>query len=209
MLIMKASFILFITTVLSSMKRIVSSNVLPASPVPASHWNPIISGVFPVHRCRIGLENSSLFYASLKSVHLRVISVRCVPAGSYTGPRTARNGVPLVSTGIVYSQALWPQCLIWHPVTEDSIMFRFSTRRSSTRVSTTCALSILLLMKSVTERNSTELRKEALGKLRLITDRIMLRRVKRDHTAAMELPPKRLVFRLFQCIPSVFVNSCM
>lgn len=46
---------------------------------------------------------------------------------------------------------------------------------------------------SVTERNDTEARKEALSKLRLITDRIMLRRMKRDHTGAMELPPKRSV----------------
>lgn len=50
-----------------------------------------------------------------------------------------------------------------------------------------------ILMISVTEGNSNDARKEALDKLRLITDRIMLRRVKRDHTAAMELPPKRLV----------------
>lgn len=52
-----------------------------------------------------------------------------------------------------------------------------------------------ILTRSVTEMNNIDARKEALGKLRLITDRIMLRRVKRDHTAAMELPPKRLVFR--------------
>lgn len=48
----------------------------------------------------------------------------------------------------------------------------------------------------VTERDNIEARREALSKLRLITDRIMLRRVKRDHTASMELPPKRLVFLL-------------
>ncbi|KAI1661212.1 SNF2 family N-terminal domain-containing protein [Daldinia decipiens] len=34
--------------------------------------------------------------------------------------------------------------------------------------------------------------KEALGKLRLLTDRIMLRRLKRDHTNAMELPVKEI-----------------
>ncbi|KAI4217738.1 MAG: hypothetical protein LQ351_000334 [Letrouitia transgressa] len=41
--------------------------------------------------------------------------------------------------------------------------------------------------------NDLEMRREALGKLRLITDRIMLRRMKRDHTASMELPPKEVV----------------
>ncbi|OJJ81120.1 DNA repair protein RAD16 [Aspergillus glaucus CBS 516.65] len=49
------------------------------------------------------------------------------------------------------------------------------------------------ILNPITEMNSTDARKEALGKLRLITDRIMLRRVKRDHTAAMELPPKRVI----------------
>ncbi|KAG4221031.1 hypothetical protein PC116_g30492 [Phytophthora cactorum] len=34
--------------------------------------------------------------------------------------------------------------------------------------------------------------KEALGKLRLLTDRIMLRRLKKDHTNAMELPVKEI-----------------
>ena len=75
-----------------------------------------------------------------------------------------------------------------------------------------------ILTRSVTEMNSTDARKEALGKLRLITDRIMLRRVKRDHTAAMELPPKRLVFWfvwLFcrylltvTCLLKTYVKSC-
>ncbi|EEA25851.1 DNA repair protein rad16 [Talaromyces marneffei ATCC 18224] len=36
-------------------------------------------------------------------------------------------------------------------------------------------------------------RHDALRKLRLITDRIMLRRLKRDHTSSMELPPKRVI----------------
>lgn len=46
----------------------------------------------------------------------------------------------------------------------------------------------------VTERYNNKAREDALSKLRLITDRIMLRRMKRDHTASMELPPKRSVF---------------
>ncbi|KAH2319092.1 DNA repair protein rad16 [Aspergillus fumigatus] len=49
------------------------------------------------------------------------------------------------------------------------------------------------ILNPITERDNPEARKEALAKLRLITDRIMLRRVKRDHTASMELPPKRVV----------------
>ncbi|KAE8364188.1 SNF2 family N-terminal domain-containing protein [Aspergillus caelatus] len=49
------------------------------------------------------------------------------------------------------------------------------------------------ILNPITERNNPEARKEALSKLRLITDRIMLRRLKRDHTASMELPPKRVV----------------
>ncbi|CBF74347.1 hypothetical protein AN4272.2 [Aspergillus nidulans FGSC A4] len=47
------------------------------------------------------------------------------------------------------------------------------------------------ILNPITERDDPEARKAALAKLRLITDRIMLRRVKRDHTASMELPPKR------------------
>ncbi|KAL5001420.1 SNF2 family N-terminal domain-containing protein [Aspergillus recurvatus] len=49
------------------------------------------------------------------------------------------------------------------------------------------------ILNPITERDNTEARKAALAKLRLITDRIMLRRVKRDHTASMELPPKRVI----------------
>ncbi|KAL4933614.1 DNA repair protein RAD16 [Aspergillus undulatus] len=49
------------------------------------------------------------------------------------------------------------------------------------------------ILNPITERDDVDARKEALAKLRLITDRIMLRRVKRDHTASMELPPKRVI----------------
>lgn len=56
----------------------------------------------------------------------------------------------------------------------------------------------------VTEARSAEKRKTALEKLRLITDRIMLRRVKRDHTSSMELPPKRYVYIYF-CFFSVSI----
>ncbi|KAL8806549.1 MAG: hypothetical protein Q9200_004996 [Gallowayella weberi] len=49
------------------------------------------------------------------------------------------------------------------------------------------------LLNPITQGTDDELRREALGKLRLITDRIMLRRMKRDYTASMELPPKEVV----------------
>ncbi|KAK2836883.1 hypothetical protein FQN49_006626 [Arthroderma sp. PD_2] len=49
------------------------------------------------------------------------------------------------------------------------------------------------ILNPITEgRFNVTKRKEALDKLRLITDRIMLRRVKKDHTSSMELPPKRV-----------------
>ncbi|KIV95316.1 hypothetical protein PV10_02986 [Exophiala mesophila] len=41
--------------------------------------------------------------------------------------------------------------------------------------------------------NESHKRKQGLEKLRLITDRIMLRRMKRDHTSSMELPPKDII----------------
>jgi hypothetical protein len=42
----------------------------------------------------------------------------------------------------------------------------------------------------VTEGRTQEERKLGLSKLRLITDHIMLRRLKQEHTSSMELPPK-------------------
>ncbi|KAG9768862.1 DNA repair protein RAD16 [Exophiala dermatitidis] len=49
------------------------------------------------------------------------------------------------------------------------------------------------ILNPITQSESTELRKQGLDKLRLITDRIMLRRMKRDHTSSMELPPKDVI----------------
>ena len=49
------------------------------------------------------------------------------------------------------------------------------------------------ILNPITQSEDPEKRKEGLAKLRLITDRIMLRRMKRDHTASMELPPKDIV----------------
>jgi len=49
------------------------------------------------------------------------------------------------------------------------------------------------ILNPITASHDDNLRKEALNKLRLITDRIMLRRLKRDHVSSMELPPKDVV----------------
>jgi DNA repair protein RAD16 len=49
------------------------------------------------------------------------------------------------------------------------------------------------LLNPITQGDNPALRKEGLTKLRLITDRIMLRRMKRDHTSSMELPPKEVI----------------
>ncbi|OQV06145.1 hypothetical protein CLAIMM_10763 [Cladophialophora immunda] len=49
------------------------------------------------------------------------------------------------------------------------------------------------ILNPITQGDNEKVRKEGLDKLRLITDRIMLRRMKRDHTSSMELPPKEIV----------------
>jgi DNA repair protein RAD16 len=49
------------------------------------------------------------------------------------------------------------------------------------------------LLNPITQQGDPTLRKEALSKLPLITDRIMLRRLKKDHTTSMELPPKEVI----------------
>lgn len=49
------------------------------------------------------------------------------------------------------------------------------------------------ILNPITQGESDLLRKAGLDKLRLITDRIMLRRMKKDHTSSMELPPKEIV----------------
>ncbi|KIH88357.1 DNA repair protein RAD16 [Sporothrix brasiliensis 5110] len=53
--------------------------------------------------------------------------------------------------------------------------------------------------------------KEAFAKLRLLTDRIMLRRLKKDHTNSMELPVKRVLVdrQFFSDIETDFANSIM
>lgn len=48
------------------------------------------------------------------------------------------------------------------------------------------------ILNPITEGRTQAQRKAGLDKLRLITDHIMLRRMKEDHTGSMELPPKRI-----------------
>lgn len=48
------------------------------------------------------------------------------------------------------------------------------------------------ILNPITDGRTTSERKEGLEKLRLITDHIMLRRLKEEHTSSMELPPKRI-----------------
>jgi DNA repair protein RAD16 len=49
------------------------------------------------------------------------------------------------------------------------------------------------ILNPITQNENPQLRRDALDKLRLITDRIMLRRIKRDQTASMELPSKEVI----------------
>lgn len=67
------------------------------------------------------------------------------------------------------------------------------------------------LLNPITQTDNPEARKAALGKLRLVTDRIMLRRIKRDHTASMELPPKEVIIHneFFGEIERDFSSSIM
>ena len=67
------------------------------------------------------------------------------------------------------------------------------------------------LLNPITQSDDHELRKAALDKLRLVTDRIMLRRMKRDHTASMELPPKEVIIHneFFGDVERDFSSSIM
>lgn len=49
------------------------------------------------------------------------------------------------------------------------------------------------ILNPITGGETDKIREEGFKKLRLITDRIMLRRLKRDHTSSMELPPKEVI----------------
>jgi len=67
------------------------------------------------------------------------------------------------------------------------------------------------LLNPITQGDDPELRRAALRKLKLLTDRIMLRRMKRDHTASMELPPKEVIIHneFFGPIERDFSSSIM
>ena len=67
------------------------------------------------------------------------------------------------------------------------------------------------LLNPITQQGDNNLRKEAFRKLRLVTDRIMLRRMKRDHTSSMELPPKEVIIHneFFGEIERDFSSSIM
>jgi DNA repair protein RAD16 len=49
------------------------------------------------------------------------------------------------------------------------------------------------ILNPITQSSNENVRKEGLAKLHLITARIMLRRLKKDHTSSMELPPKEIL----------------
>ncbi|KAI7593819.1 hypothetical protein KC316_g1486, partial [Hortaea werneckii] len=49
------------------------------------------------------------------------------------------------------------------------------------------------LLNPLTQSEDPEVRSKAMDKLHMITARIMLRRMKRDHTSSMELPPKEVI----------------
>lgn len=67
------------------------------------------------------------------------------------------------------------------------------------------------ILNPITSGEDPEARKDAFAKLRLLTDRIMLRRMKRDHTASMELPMKQLNIerQFFGEMEKDFANSIM
>ncbi|KAJ5124593.1 Zinc finger RING-type [Penicillium bovifimosum] len=67
------------------------------------------------------------------------------------------------------------------------------------------------ILNPIVEGKSVQQRKDGLEKLRLITDQIMLRRMKQQHTKSMELPPKRITLHneFFGEIEQDFSRSIM
>jgi DNA repair protein RAD16 len=67
------------------------------------------------------------------------------------------------------------------------------------------------ILNPIIEGKSQQQRKDGLDKLRLITDHIMLRRMKQQHTKSMELPPKRITLHneFFGEIEQDFSRSIM
>lgn len=67
------------------------------------------------------------------------------------------------------------------------------------------------ILNPILQADEERFRKRAFKKLRILTDRIMLRRMKRDYTTSMELPPKEVVIHneFFGPIESDFAGSIM
>jgi DNA repair protein RAD16 len=67
------------------------------------------------------------------------------------------------------------------------------------------------LLNPITQSEDASVRSGAMDKLHMITARIMLRRVKRDHVSSMELPPKEVIVRsdFFGLIERDFSSSIM
>jgi DNA repair protein RAD16 len=67
------------------------------------------------------------------------------------------------------------------------------------------------LLNPITQSEHASVRQDAMDKLHMITARIMLRRVKRDHVSSMELPPKEVIVRsdFFGLIERDFSSSIM
>jgi DNA repair protein RAD16 len=67
------------------------------------------------------------------------------------------------------------------------------------------------LLNPITQSEDASIRQGAMDKLHMITARIMLRRVKRDHVSSMELPPKEVIVRsdFFGLIERDFSSSIM
>ena len=67
------------------------------------------------------------------------------------------------------------------------------------------------LLNPLTQSDDPQIRSDAMDKLHMITARIMLRRVKRDHVSSMELPPKEVIVRsdFFGLIERDFSSSIM
>lgn len=67
------------------------------------------------------------------------------------------------------------------------------------------------LLNPLTQSEDPKVRSDAMDKLHMITARIMLRRVKRDHVSSMELPPKEVIVRsdFFGLIERDFSSSIM
>ncbi|GAM35897.1 hypothetical protein TCE0_017f04579 [Talaromyces pinophilus] len=126
-------------------------------------------------KSKIASASFSPFFGSWKFAHLRAIFAKCANARSFTGLKMLRRDAPIVVTGKHYP--LYDRKGVSH-----NLYSGFSH----------VSVFNQEILNPITESHG-QARHDALRKLRLITDRIMLRRLKRDHTSSMELPPKRVI----------------